>query len=95
MQQQKALCVCVCVFSTVLPSLYDDVAESVAAVAGRRGPAHVYYEDELVFICPLHKHTHEEDVSRAEHHLPLPVRVAVGGVLVKSHLGDEVPFLRR
>lgn len=75
------------------PSLYDDIAEAVAAVAGRRGPAHVHDEDELVLIRPFHKDAHEEDVPRAEHHLPLPVRVAVRGVLVQSHLGDEVSFL--
>lgn len=81
--------------SSSLPSLYDDVAEAVAAVAGRRGPAHVHDEDELVFVRPLHKHAHEEDVSRAEHHLALAVRMAVRGVLVQSHLGDEVSFLGR
>lgn len=77
------------------PPLYDDVAESVAAVAGRRGPAHVDYEDELVLIRPLHKDPNVQDVPRAEHHLPLPVGVPVGGVLVERHLGDEVPLLGR
>ena len=77
------------------PSLYDDVSESVAAVAGRCGPAHVHYEDELVFVCSLHKHAHEEDVPRAEHHLPLSVRVAVRGVLIERHLGDEISLLGR
>lgn len=75
------------------PSLYDDVAKPVGAVAGRRGPAHVHDEEELVFICPFDKDAHEEDVPRAEHHLPLPVWVAVCGVLVQSHLGDEVSSL--
>lgn len=68
--------------SSSLPSLYDDVTEAIAAVAGRRGPAHVYDEDELVFICALNKHAHEKDVSSAEHHLALPVRMAVRGVLI-------------
>lgn len=76
-----------------LPPLYDDVAESVAAVAGRRCPAHVDYEDQLVFIRPLHEDAHVEDVPSAEHHLPLSVWVAVGGVLIQSHLGDEVSLL--
>lgn len=83
-----------CVFECP-PPLYDDVAEPVAAVAGRRGPAHVHYEDELIFICPFHKDAHEEDVPRAEHHLPLPVWMPVRGVLVQSHLSDEVPLLGR
>ena len=88
------VCVCECVCPGP-PSLYDDVAQSVTAVAGRRGPAHVHYEDELVFICPLHKDAHKEDVPRAEHHLALPVRVSVRGVLIQSHLGDEVSLLGR
>ncbi|KAA8586567.1 hypothetical protein FQN60_000403 [Etheostoma spectabile] len=64
----------------------EATAESVIAVAGRRGPAHVYYEDELVFICPFHKDTHEEDVSRAQHHLPLPVRVPLMSTCALSDL---------
>lgn len=76
-----------------LPSFYDDVAEPVAAVAGRRGPAHIDDEDELVLIGPLHKHPHEDDVPRAQHHLALAVRLAVRGVLVQRHLSDEVAFL--
>lgn len=75
------------------PSLYDDVAESVAAVARRRGPAHVHDEYELVYVCPLHENAHKQDVSSGEHHLPLPVRMTVRGVLIQGHLGDEVPLL--
>lgn len=75
------------------PSLNDDVSQPVAAVAGRRGPAHVHDQDELVLVGAFHKNADEEDVPCAEHHLPLPVRVAVRGVLVQSHLGDEVALL--
>lgn len=84
--QSPIFCLCVCWSKTdkssSLPSLYDDIAESVTAVAGRCGPAHVYYEDELVFICPFHKDAHKENVPRAEHHLPLPVWLAVRGVFI-------------
>lgn len=76
-----------------LPSFYDDVAEPVAAVAGRRGPAHIDNEDELVLVGPLHKHPHKDDVPCAQHHLTLAVRLAVRGVLVQRHLSDEVAFL--
>ena len=75
------------------PSLYDDVLQPVAAVTGRCGPARVHNQDELVFVGTLHENANEEDVPCAEHHLPLPVRVAVGGILVQSHLGDEVALL--
>ena len=78
-----------------LPPLYDDIAESVAAVARRRGPAHVHNQVELIFIGPFDEDAHEEDVPRAEHHLALPVRLPVGGVLVQGHLGDEVSLLGR
>lgn len=81
--------------SSCPPSLYDDVTEPVAAEARRRGPAHVHDEDKLVFVGAFHKDAHKEGVPGAKHHLPLPVRMAVGGVLVQSHLGDEVSFLGR
>lgn len=76
-----------------LPSFYDDVAETVAAVAGRRGPAHIDDKDELVLVGSLHKHPHEEDVPRAQHHLALAVRLVVRRVLVQCHLSDEVTLL--
>ena len=79
----------------MLPSFYDDVAQSVSTVAGRSGPAHVHDEDELPCICPLHKYANVQDVSRAEHDFALSVRLAVGGVLIKSHFGDEVSLLSR
>lgn len=79
----------------VSPSLYYNVAEPVTAVAGRRGPAHVDYEDKLILIRPFHKDANKEDVPRAEHHLALPVRMPVWSVLVQSHLSDEVSFLGR
>lgn len=75
------------------PALYDDISQAVAAVARRRGPAHVDNEDELVLIRPFHKDADVENIPRAEDHLALPVRVAVRSVLVERHLGDEVSLL--
>lgn len=77
---------CVCIRYTYIyvvwgvissPSLNNDVAKAVAAVPGWCGPAHVYYKDELAVISPLHKHTHEQDVSSAKDHLTLPIRLSV------------------